>query len=383
MKNGKKRLLFVDDEPNFLTGLERMLRGQKRVWEMWFVTSVGEALEAVSATDFDVIIADVKMPERDGFDLLTELRESEKTRDLPIVMVTGLGDEDLKCLALNQGATDLLTKPVSLEDLTARIRSVLRLKTYQDELKQLNRVLERKVTERTRELENSHIDIIWRLAKAGEYRDEATGNHTLRVGCYSRLLGKEMKLPEDFVETLFLTAPLHDIGKIGIPDSILLKPGKLSVQERDVMQKHCAIGAEILRREPGPHRLLLKLAGHDSLLESTGKDNRLLDLAVSIAMGHHERWDGRGYPARRAGEEIPIEAQIVALADVYDALCSDRPYRPAFPEKKALAIMKEDAGCQFAPKVYRAFEKLTKPFRAVRAAFSAEMGLDDILSNRR
>jgi putative two-component system response regulator len=383
VKNVKKRLLFVDDEPNCLRSIERMLRGQRQVWEMQFVSGVREALEAVGANDFDVVISDVAMPGRDGFDLLGELRESEKTKDLPVVMLTGLGDDDLKCLALNQGATDLLAKPVSLEDLKARIRSVLRLKSCQDELRQLNDTLQQKVTERTRELENSHIDILWRLAKAGEYRDEATGDHIARVGCYSRLLAKKMNLPETFVETIFLTAPLHDIGKIGIPDSILLKPGKLSPPERNLMQKHCAIGAEILRQEPRGQRLLMKLIGNESYLPWSGKDNRLLDMAVSVAMGHHERWDGRGYPARRAGDDIPVEAQIVALADVYDALCSSRPYRPAFPERKALAIMKTQSKGQFSPRVYHAFENLVKSFRSVRAAFAAEMNLEDVLSARR
>jgi response regulator RpfG family c-di-GMP phosphodiesterase len=337
----------------------------------------------VSATDFDVVIADIGMPERDGFNLLAELREGERTKDLPVVMLTGLGDDDLKCLALNQGATDLLSKPVSFEDLMARIRSVLRLKSCQDELRQLNDTLQRKVVERTRELEDSRIDIIWRLAKAGEYRDEATGDHIARVGCYSRLLGKEMNLPEPFVEMLFLTAPLHDIGKIGIPDSILLKPGKLSPQERSLMQRHSAIGAEILRQEPRGQRLLLSFAAGETRSQWMGKDNRLLDMAVSIAMGHHERWDGHGYPAGRSGDDIPVEAQIVALADVYDALCSIRPYRPAFPEREALAIMKTQSKGQFAPRVYHAFEKLVKPFRDVRAAFAAETSLEDVLSTRR
>ena len=383
MRNGKKRLLFVDDESACLRAIERMLRGQRRVWEMHFVTGVQQALDAVEGTDFDLIIADIRMPERDGFDLLAELRKTERTRDLPVVMLTGLGDDDLKCLALNQGATDLLTKPILLEDLTARIRSVLRLKSCQDELRQLNDALERKVAERTRELERSHIDILWRLAKAGEYRDEATGEHIARVGCYSRLLAKEMNLPETFVETIFLTAPLHDIGKIGIPDSILLKPGKLTPPERNLMQKHCAIGADILRQEPRGMRLLLGRADSETHAPGNGRDNRLLDMAVSIAMGHHERWDGHGYPARRSGDDIPLEAQIVALADVYDALCSARPYRPAFPERKALAILRAEAKGQFSPRVYHAFENLVKPFRAVRAAFAAETSLVEVLSTRR
>lgn len=383
MKNGKKRLLFVDDEPNCLKAMERMLHGQRQVWEMHFVSSVREALEAVGENDFDMVISDVSMPEQDGFTLLAALREDEKTKDLPVVMLTGVGDDDLKCLALNQGATDLLSKPVSFEDLMARIRSVLHLKAYQDELRQLNNTLERKVAERTRDLENSHIDILWRLAKAGEYRDEATGDHVARVGCYSRLLAKEMKLPETFVETVFLTAPLHDIGKIGIPDSILLKPGNLSPPERNLMQRHCSIGAEILRQEPRGQRMLMKLTENDTYSPWNGKDNRLLDMAVSVAMGHHERWDGMGYPAKRSGDDIPVEAQIVALADVYDALCSGRPYRPAFPESKALAIMKTQSKGQFAPKVYQAFENLVKPFRTVRAAFAAETSLEDIMSIRR
>jgi putative two-component system response regulator len=383
MRGEKKRLLFVDDEVNFLAGIQRMLRGQKNVWDMDFVHSVAEALEAVAKNDYDAIFSDVRMPNRDGFDLLRELRSFEKTKDLPIVMLTGMGDEDLKCLALNQGATDLLAKPVTLEDILARARSVLRLKSYQDDLKEMNRTLGERVAARTRDLENSRLDIIWRLAKAGEYRDEATGHHIARVGFYSRLLASEMKMPRNVVENVFLTAPLHDIGKIGIPDSLLLKPGRLSPEEREVMEKHCALGVEILRQEPRSQTVFMKYAANEAYSQWTQTGNPLLDMAVSIAMNHHERWDGSGYPEGRAGEDIPIEARIVALTDVYDALSSDRPYRPAFSERRVLSIMREEAEAHFDPDVFRAFEGLTSAFRAVRAEFSEETGVGVPLASQR
>ena len=225
MKNGKKRLLFVDDEPNCLKAMERMLHGQRQVWEMHFVSSVREALEAVGENDFDMVISDVSMPEQDGFTLLAALREDEKTKDLPVVMLTGVGDDDLKCLALNQGATDLLSKPVSFEDLMARIRSVLHLKAYQDELRQLNNTLERKVAERTRDLENSHIDILWRLAKAGEYRDEATGEYV-----FKHALVREGRLLQPAPRQRDETA--RDVCGDGLPDG----PAPRHRQDRNTRQ---------------------------------------------------------------------------------------------------------------------------------------------------
>ena len=372
MKTAKKRILFVDDEPAFLNGLKRMLRGQRAVWEMAFAESTDQALEETRKRCFDAIICDVKMPGADGFDLLTELRQAEATKEVPIVILSAVQDRELKSLALNLGATDVLSKPVSREDLLARLRGALRLKAYQDELRSLNENLERIVAERTRELEESRLDIVWRLAKAAEHHDEETGNHVVRVACNCRALAQQLGLAQDAVEMIFITSPLHDIGKIGIPDRILLRQGRLTPEERAVMQQHCAIGAEILRQEPKSMSVFMAWRGIQRPSHPRPADNRFLEMASSIALTHHERWDGKGYPSGLAGEGIPLESRLVALADVHDALGSARPYRPAYPEHEALAILREEKGRHFDPEVFAAFEKCIDEFRSIRAQFSDE-----------
>ena len=374
VNSSKKRILFVDDEPNFLSGLRRMLRHQGIVWDMAFVQSVDEAIEETGKHAYDAIICDVRMPERDGFDLLKELAGSERTMGIPVIMLTAGRDDDSKCIALNLGATDLIDKPIQREDLLARIRSVLRLKSSQDDLKELNATLEQKVVMRTEDLKRSHLDIIWRLAQTSEYRDEQTGRHIVRVACYSRIVARQMQLSDDFVETLYMSAPLHDIGKIGTPDRILLKPDKLTPEEHKVMEQHCRIGYEILTKSPEELWGSGNWPGSQpGLSERIG--NRFVDMAASIALSHHERWDGQGYPEQLRGEEIPLAARIVALADVYDALASERPYKRAFPEGKTLEIIEGGPESQFDPAVYAAFEELTEQFRAIQTRLADHLCL--------
>ncbi|MGB2987639.1 MAG: response regulator, partial [Phycisphaerae bacterium] len=276
----KKRILFVDDEPNVLEGLRRMLRAQSARWDMRFVSSADEALDQIRQTWPDVLVSDVMMPGKDGFALLTELRESGRTKDMPVIMLTGVNAADVKRRALTLGATDLLNKPVEAEDLIARLQSVLRLKSYQDELKAQNEILDRRVRERTAELAASRLDIIWRLARAAEFRDEDTGNHVVRVGYYCRVLAEELGMQREFVETLFLASPLHDIGKIGVPDSILLKRGRLTTGEWEIMKKHCAIGEDILCQDSRPTNPFLdRLLGRQKPTETAC--NPLLSMAAS------------------------------------------------------------------------------------------------------
>lgn len=366
----KKRILFVDDEPRFLDGLRRLLRSEREIWEMWFVQSADEALDAADKVAFDTIVADVVMPGKDGLELLALLHHAEQTMEIPVIIVTAVGEQSLKRRALDLGATDLLTKPVNREDLVARLRSVLRLKSYQDELKAHNDILERKVKERTGELEDSRREIIWRLAKAGEYRDDETGNHIVRVGCYCRALSEELGTGRDFVEEIFLTSPLHDIGKIGIRDEILLKPGALTPAERKIMERHCAIGKDILTEAPRGMKPFVEWRRRDALSWQWMAGDPILKMASTIAMTHHERWDGQGYPMGLAEEKIPLESRIVTLSDVYDALCSERPYKPAYPEQKTLSIMKAEVGRHFDPAVCAAFEKVLGDMRSIRAQFS-------------
>jgi len=353
-----------------LEGLSRMLHGERDKWEIHFANNVGQALEEIGKIPYDTIISDVSMPGRNGFDLLSKLQESEQTADIPVIILTGRSDLDLKRRALEQGATDLLSKPVHAEDLLARVRSVLRLKTYQDELKAQKVLLEQKVRERTAQLDKSRLDIILRLGKAAEYRDEETGNHILRVGCYCQVLAEELRMTPEFAEMIFLASPMHDIGKIGIPDGILLKKGRLLEAERKTMQSHCIIGGEILLEEPKNVKVFLNFRDYHFTLGEI--DNSLLEMAAQIALSHHEKWDGSGYPKGLRAEDIPLSGRIAALADVYDALRCSRPYKPAYSPEQTLDIMGKEAG-HFDPMVFNAFEKIIGKFDFINNQFSDDL----------
>ncbi len=369
----KRRILFVDDEPHVLDGLRRMLHAERDRWEMSFVDGARAALDQMRAASFDAVVSDVNMPGKDGFALLVEMRTDERTQDVPVIILTGRYEGDIKRRALDLGATDLLSKPVDPQDLIARLRNAIRLKEYQDELKAQNVILELKVEQRTAELADSRLDIIWRLGKVAEHRDEQTGNHVVRVGCYCRVIAETLGADHEFVEMLLLTSPLHDIGKIGIPDAVLLKPGPLSEDEWDVMKRHCAIGAEILREDSKVMNAFLAWRGGRTCGHNGNGQNPILRTASSIALTHHEWRDGTGYPTGLAGENIPLESRIVALADAYDALCFERPYKPALPEAEALRIIRNEVGRHFDPQVHAAFEKSITELRAIQTELRDEV----------
>jgi putative two-component system response regulator len=371
----KAHLLFVDDEQHDLLMLQRMLKGFDDSWAASCVQSVNDAMEAVRQGPVDVIVTDLRMPGKDGFCLLKELMEDQAGQDVPVIVLTGSMDCGIKRRALELGATDLLNKPVTMEDLVARVRNVLRMKAYRDQLKKLNDTLEDRVRKRTADLERSKLDLFCRLAKAGEYRDEETGNHVVRVGQYSQLIADTMGYDHTFCDTMFLVSPLHDIGKIGIPDAILMKPGPLTPEERLVMQRHCQIGEDILLQPPRGLAPYLKHRYGQPLNPLESNDNAQLRIAALIARHHHEWWNGQGYPDHLNGRSIPIEARIVALADSYDALRSTRPYKPGFPHERALAIIAAEAGTHFDPDVYDAFHSLVDAFMAVWDEFP-----DDLVS---
>lgn len=370
----KKRIIFVDDEPNFLDGIRRMLRTHTDVWDMDFVSNAYIAFDQISKKGFDAIIVDIMMPCINGYDLLTKIRSTEWIKDIPVLILTGSEGKNLKQRALDLGATDLLNKPVCKEDLVARINSMLRLKSYQDKIIAQNAVLDLLVKERTAQLEESRLDIIWRLGKAAEYRDYETGNHIVRVGCYCRIIAEALGMGREYVEMLFLTSPLHDIGKLGIRDNILLKRGKLNHEEFEYMKQHCAIGAEILRKDYKYMRAFQEWKCISSR-SSCSNNNPLLEMASIIAMTHHERWDGTGYPNGLAGDKIPLESRIVAISDVFDALCSARPYKTACSESESLEIIRGKVGRYFDPTVYAAFEKSLEQIRSIQIQFTDEKGI--------
>jgi putative two-component system response regulator len=368
-----KQILLVDDDRAVLDSLRRMLYAERNVWELTLMDDPAAALDCLRDRQFDAAVLDVKMPGISGLELLSRMQQMERARDTPVVMLTGLADRDLKRRALELGAADLLTKPVEPADLVARLRSVLRLKACQDELKAYNDSLERRVEQRTTELFYSRLDIIWRLGKVAEQRDEDTGNHVVRVGFYSRLVAEALGAHHGFQESTFLAAPLHDIGKIGIPDRILLKRGALSPGELATMKQHCRIGERILREESRVGTAFFHWRAVNSQFATAEFQNPILEVAAEIALTHHERWDGKGYPQGLAREDIPLASRIVAACDVYDALTSTRPYRSAYGEAEALEMMQKESGKHFDPDVYKAFVKALPAVRSVRAQFPDTM----------
>ncbi len=369
-KEKKSKLLFVDDEMDLLDGMRRMLHSKRDVWDMTFVNSVDEALTLIGSQRVDAVISDVSMPGKDGFTLLKTIRGTEATSDIPVTILTGLNDRNIKERALDMGGTDLLSKPAEPAELIARINNMLRMKSYQDEIKAHRESLEVKVRERTAELEASRIELIWQLGKAAEYRDRDTGNHVVRVGYYSHVLAETLGMDSEFSERIFFTAPLHDIGKIGIPDRILLKEGPLSDEEWVIMRGHSEIGANILRQEPRSIKVFGPVLNMKYFLNNIKTENPLLEMASAISLGHHEKWDGSGYPGGLAGEDIPLEARITAVSDVYDALFSKRPYKPRFPEERVRHEMMAAVGTHFDPEVYNAMEKAKDLFDDIRAQFA-------------
>ena len=368
----KKQILIVDDDQRVLDALRRTLRNQTGDWAMTFVRQPETAWEQLLESAYDAVVTDIKMPGLNGMDLLERIRHNDKTRDIPVVVLTGLNDHDLKEKALDRGAVDLLNKPVQARDLIARLRNALQMKSSQDDLRAANDLLADKLRRQNLDLAHSRMRIVCRLGMAAEFHDEDTGNHVIRVGCYSRVIASAMQMPRSFLEMLLLAAPLHDIGKIGIPDNVLLKPGPLDDEEWAIMQRHCEIGECILREQS---KAIVPMfdwyAAELSSMKDT-LDNRdpVLEMAASITLTHHEKWDGSGYPQGLAGGSIPIEARIVAIADVFDALTSNRPYRPARPEEEALTIIDTTAGHHFDPNVYSAFVKSLPEIRAIRARFA-------------
>jgi len=288
----------------------------------------------IEEVDPDLVLLDLLMPVMDGHEVLRVIREHTPEHAYrPVLVLTSDHSQDAKRRALSGGAKDFLTKPLSPSEVRLRVRNLLEARFLHQRLAQQNEWLEERVQARTAELEQARIQTLQRLARAAEYRDDATGEHTKRVGRTAGLIARELGWEEPSVTTMRLAAPLHDIGKIGIPDSILLCTERLSREQFEVMKTHCAIGADLL----------------------VGTGVPLLDLAAEIALCHHERWDGLGYPRGLSGEEIPLSGRIVSVADTWDALTTERPYKSAWTEAEALAEVERNSGLQFDPEVVEAF----------------------------
>lgn len=363
-----QHLLFLDDDIAVLKSINRILI-QKRVdWNFSFATCVTEALDLMSKNRFDMLITDIKMPGGDGFHFLKSLRESPDWADLPVVMVTGLNSPRIKTKAIEMGAADLLSKPIRPEELLARIHSVLLEKRKLDEYKAHNDYLQDLASEHSREIESGKIEMILRLAKAADYRSNEDGNHVIRVGYYAKILSEKLGVDRAFSDKIFITSPLHDIGKIALPDSVLMKSGKLTEKEWTITKSHCELGHDLLSpgllKDRSSNQNLSKMVSVVFDIYETTR-NHLLDMAAEIALAHHEWYNGGGYPYGRKGEQIPLAARIVAIADSYDALRTKKSFRPAYEHGKALAIMQKLSGTKFDPNIFEVFEKCADDFKRI------------------
>lgn len=359
----KSKLMVVDDEPTNVKIVRRLL--ELEGFSQFVTTTDGrKAMTLIRDERPDCILLDLMMPFVTGLDVLDELRHDPTTAHIPAIILTAVTDHKVRCEALQRGATDFLNKPVDPAELAPRVVNVLTAKAYQDQLVRYNHDLEAAVRERTRQLEQAYREIGLVLARAAEYRDNDTGLHVVRVGRYARLIGEELGIVGDEADLLERAAQLHDVGKIGIPDSILLKPGRLTTDEFELMKRHCGFGDRILQPSTGE-----EMSFDGSFGNISNGATPLLVLAHRIAKTHHEHWDGTGYPLGLKGEAIPLEGRITAVADVFDALSSKRCYKDSIPIDECFATMIAKRGNHFDPEVLDAFMRRREEVEEVLMRF--------------
>lgn len=339
-------VLIVDDEPANVKLLERTLRAFG-YHELLSTTDPRTVLDIYRSHACDLIILDLNMPYLDGFEVMRQLQACGANLP-PILILTAQLEQEHRVRALRDGAHDYVTKPFAVDELMARVRNLLHVQLYQKSMRERNQWLEERVRKRTRELYDTRLQIVQRLGRAAEFRDNETGLHIIRMSKMSQVLAEAAGMSPQDCELLLNASPMHDIGKIGIPDHILLKPGKLDPHEWDVMKTHSTIGAEIL----------------------SGDGSELLVMARDIALNHHERWDGTGYPGGLRGEQIPLVGRIVALADVFDALTSVRRYKEAWTVEIALNYISSNRGKHFDPQLVDVFQTQCEKILAIKEQFA-------------
>lgn len=343
------RILIVDDNTTSLMVLTKLAAKLDGCQTIPF-SSPQDALAEMPGLDFDIAIVDFQMPVYNGVEFVTEVMRFEKYKDKMVVIVTADTDVQTRMAALDAGAIDFLTKPVNPLEFKARLRNLTALAEAREKLSDKAAWLKCEVDRALAEIRDREEEIIHRLAVAASYKDAETASHTMRVGAYSEAIAKAYGLTQERCSDIRLAAPMHDIGKVAIPDAVLLKKGKLTEGEFAEMKRHTIAGCDILRESK----------------------SSLLQLAAEIAGSHHERWDGQGYPFRRAGDDIPLSGRIVAIADNFDALTTARPYKDAWPVDQAVDHILERAGTQFDPQVVAAFVTALPAICQIK-----QLGVDD------
>jgi len=329
------RVLVIDDEPTNTTVLERLLRS----WGFTEITTSNDSttvIELFHSCQPDIILLDLHMPEPNGFEILAMLGDEVKGVVVPILVLTADANSDAKHQALERGAQDFVAKPFDAKEVRLRVMNLLKTRRLELSLHSYGLTLQERVTKRTHELNDARRETLSKLGRVVEFRDDSTGGHIHRVAHTTAQLAKIMGMSEQEIEILALAALLHDIGKVGIPDTVLLKPGRLTEDEFDLMKQHARLGADILE----------------------GSNSPVLRSAAKVALTHHEHWDGGGYPSGLAGVDIPFCGRLVAVADVFDALTTKRPYKQAWPLERAVNEIVNQGGCHFDPEVVRAFQQL-------------------------
>jgi putative two-component system response regulator len=344
------KVLIVDDQEVNVLLLERMLRGSNYT-SITSTMDPGEVCALHLENRYDLILLDLQMPGMDGFQVIEGLKKIDPDGYLPVLVITAQPGHKLR--ALQAGAKDFISKPFELPEVLVRVHNMLEVRLLHKELHNYNNILEQRVRERTADLQESYQETIFTLTRAAEHKDIDTGAHVLRISYYSRELAIMLGMDEEFVDKIFLASPMHDIGKLGIPDHILLKPGGLTPDEWKVMEGHTLMGAKILGNSDSPY----------------------LKMAAEIALNHHERWDGKGYPHGKRGEAIPLSARIVNICDIYDALRSQRPYKPAIDHLRTIDLITYgDSRTQpehFDPAVFKAFLENLETFRVIFDTYNA------------
>ena len=331
----KAKILIIDDEQANIVLLEDILENEGYT-NFKSIQDSREVLDIYKEIRPDLVLLDLNMPHLDGFQVMEQLREVEKGSYAPILVLTAQSDRNIRLNALAAGARDFIEKPFDITEVVHRISNMLEIRLLHNQVQDQNQILEEKVAARTHELEETRQEAILRLGRAAEYRDNETGMHVIRMSRLSHKLAEEIGLPEEECQLILQASPMHDVGKIGVPDEILLKPGKLDEKEWEIMKKHPEIGAEIL----------------------SGSHSTVMQMAETIALTHQERWDGSGYPHGLKGEEIPLAGRIVAICDVFDALTSKRYYKEASSVEKSMQIIEEGKGKGFEPQLVDAFKKV-------------------------